>query len=103
MGAASGNFAALFFVNLAPDEVGPVDTLRLEFVVTAAGDPKISLVVTAIDRKGPLVVDLESGSGVTPRAIKAAEFTLVAGPLVDALSYLGRNVAGFSLLLSGCR
>ena len=62
MGAASGNFAALFFVNLAPDEVGPVDTLRLEFVVAAAQDPKKSLIVTLIDCKGPLVLDLESGS-----------------------------------------
>ena len=102
-GTAPGNSLTPFFVNLGLDELGPVDTLRLEAIVTMAQHPKISLLVTAIDRKGPLMLDLESRSGATPRPVWPTVLALVARSLEDALAYLGGNVAGLRPrpLLSG--
>jgi hypothetical protein len=58
--AASGNLLTLFFFNLGPDELGPVDTLRLEEIMPSAKNFKKMLLVTSIDRKRPRMLDLES-------------------------------------------
>jgi hypothetical protein len=57
VGTVSGNFLALFFVDLVLDELGTVDTLRLEAIVLTAQRPKVSLIVTTIDREEPLVLE----------------------------------------------
>jgi hypothetical protein len=48
----------LFLVNLGADEFGPKNALRFETVVATAEDPEMSLVVIAVNRKGPQVIDL---------------------------------------------
>jgi hypothetical protein len=97
--SVSRNFATLILFDLASYELGPVDTLRLETVVATAQDLKRALIVTAIDGKRPLVLNLESSSRATPPAIGCPVLPLVAGSLVDPLSNLRRNVTrlGFSI------
>jgi hypothetical protein len=68
-GAGSGNLLALFFFNLGPHEPGPVDTLRLEEIMGSTQNFERRLLVTSINRKRPRMLDLESRSRATPRAI----------------------------------
>ncbi len=68
-----------FFFDLVLHELGTVDTLRLEAIVSTAEDPKETLLVTTIDREGSLVLDLESRSGATPRPVCRPVLALVAG------------------------
>jgi hypothetical protein len=46
-----------------------------------------SLVVASIERKGPLVLNLESGSRATAGPVGHNVLALVAGAVVDALAY----------------
>ena len=89
-----------FFVDLVLDELGAIDTLRLEAIMSFAQRPKITLLVTTIDREGPLVLDFESRSSATPRTFCRPVLALVAGPFEDALAYLGGNIAGLRPVLS---
>jgi hypothetical protein len=58
--AASVNPLTLFFFNLGPDELGPVDTLCLEEIMLPAKNSEETLLVTSTDRKRPRMLDLES-------------------------------------------
>jgi hypothetical protein len=73
---ALGSLLTLFFSNLRSDELGPVDPLRLEAIVSMAQHPKKSFLVTARDREGTLMLDLEFRSGATPLPIDRAVFAL---------------------------
>ena len=89
----------LFFVNLRLDESRPEDTLRLEAIMSAAHGSKEPLLVTTIDRKGPLVLNLESRSGATPRPVFGTKFALEVCSLEDALAYHGGNVSGLRFFI----
>ena len=56
--AASGYLPSLSFFNLGPDELSSVKTLRLKAILATTEQPKVTLAVTTIDRKGPFVIDL---------------------------------------------
>jgi hypothetical protein len=70
------------------DERDTKDPLRAQAIVRTAVKPEKSLVVTAMQSKGPLVLNLESGSRATPGPVRTLVFTLVAGSLVDTLANL---------------
>jgi hypothetical protein len=61
--------------------------------------PEMSLVVTAMNREGPQMINLQSGSGAATRPVWPAIFALIGSSLLDALSDFRKNVTrlGFSV------
>ena len=74
--------------------------LCAQTIVRRAVKPEKSLVVTAIQSKGPFVLNFESRSRATTSPIPTSVFALVACPLVDALANLVRDVARPGFLLA---
>ncbi len=75
-------------IDLLLDERDPKDPLCAQTIVRTAVKPEKSLVVTAIQSKGPFVLNFESRSRATTSPVRASEFALAASPLVDALANL---------------
>ena len=81
-------------IDLLLDERDAKDSLCAQTVVRAAVKSEKSLVVTAIQSKGPLVLNLESGPRATSGPVLRSVFALMTSSLVDALADCRGDVAG---------
>ena len=73
-------------IDLLPHKRCTKHLLCAKTIVRAAVKPEKPLVVAPKQSKGPQVLDLEPGSGATPRPVPTSVFTLVPRPFVDALA-----------------
>jgi len=70
------------------DERGTELPLCAPTIVLTAEKSEKSLVVAAVQSKGPLVLDLESGSRPTSGPVRSLVLALMASALLDALADL---------------